>query len=326
VSFRWPALLWAMLLAPAAVVAYVAWVIVRRHRVRSAPRSGALGAVPDDGTTGRPRRGWLRHLIAGLVLLAMVSLLLAAARPYAVVVEPQRQGIIELVIDTSGTMHAPDVRPTRLDATQQATLRFVDRIPGHWQIGVIGFAGAATTLTRPTTDRDAIRRAILSLRASGPSAMAAGIGRALDDLQATHPVGAAVLVLVSDGNAQGADPLGAARAAGARHVPIYTVAIGTPDATVLGTVPIPPDRARMARIAALTGGQAATAGSVAELDKVFQDLGPRLALVTDQREFALLFIAAAVLLAAVSGGLRLARFHRHGRGLETPSSQFRNVL
>jgi hypothetical protein len=87
-------------------------------------------------------------------------------------------------------------------------------------------------------------------------------------------------------------------------------------------VPLPPDRALMARIAALTGAQAATAGSVAELDKVFQDLGPRLAFVTDQREFALLFVAAAVLLAAVSGGLRLGRFHRHGRGLETPSSQF----
>jgi Ca-activated chloride channel family protein len=123
------------------------------------------------------------------------------------------------------------------------------------------------------------------------------------------------------GSAQGADPLGAARAAGARHVPIYTVAVGTPDATVLGAVPIPPDRAEMARIAALTGAQAATAASVAELDKVFRDLGPRLAFASDQREFALLFVAAAVLLATVSGGLSLPWPHRHERGLETPFSQ-----
>jgi Ca-activated chloride channel homolog len=185
VSFRWPAVLWTMLLAPAAVVGYVAWLTVRaRRRVRLASRCSALGAVSDDGTTGRSRRGWRRHLIAGLVLLAMVSLLLAGARPYSVVVKRQRQGTIELVIDTSGTMHAPDVRPTRLDATQQAILRFVDRIPGDWQIGVVGFAGAATTRTRPTTDRDTIRRVILSLRASGPSAMADGLRRALDDLQA----------------------------------------------------------------------------------------------------------------------------------------------
>jgi Ca-activated chloride channel homolog len=321
-SFRWPALLWTVLLAPATVVAYVAVGIARRHRVRIAPRSSAPGVVPEDGTTGRPRRGWRRHLVAGVALLAMVSLPLAAARPYTVVVKPQRQGIIELVIDTSGTMHAPDVRPTRLEAAQHATLRLVDRIPGRWQIGVVGFAGAATTRTRPTSDRDAIRGAITSLRAFGPSAMTSGIDRALDDLQAAHPVGAAVLVLVSDGDAQGADPLAAARAAGARQVPIYTVAVGVPNARVLGTVPLPPDRGRMARIAALTGAQAATASSVAELDKVFQDLGFRLAFVSDRQELAPLFLAAAVLLAAVSGGLSLAWFHPHERRLETPFSRF----
>lgn len=209
-----------------------------------------------------------------------------------------------------------------MEATQQATLRFVGRIPGDWQIGVVSFAGAATTRTRPTSDRDAIRGAIASLRAFGPSSMASGIDRALDDLQAAQPVGAAVLVLVSDGDAQGADPLAATRAAGARQVPIYTLAVGTPNARVLGTVPLPPDRERMARIAALTGAQAATASSVAELDKVFQDLGVRFAFVSDRQELALLFLAAAVLLAAVSGGLSLAWFPPHQRRRETPASQF----
>jgi hypothetical protein len=76
----------------------------------------------------------------------------------------------------------------------------------------------------------------------------------------------------------------------------------------------------MGRIAALTGAQAATASSAAEFDKVFQDLGFRLAFVSDRQELALLFVAAAVLLAAVSGGLSLAWFHPYERRLETPFS------
>jgi Ca-activated chloride channel homolog len=298
-SFRWPAVLWAMAPAPAAIVAYVSVIIARRRRVRVAPR-------PGDGGGGPRRPGWRRHLAAGLVLLGTVSLLLAVARPYRTLVKPRRKGVIELVIDASGTMHAPDLRPTRLGAVQQAVMRFVDRVPSGMRVGVVSFAEDATTLTHPTADRDAVLRAIASLRAEGPTAMASGIGRALDDLRAAHPVGPAVLVLVSDGTSQGDDPLVAARAAGAAHVPVHTVAVGAADAMV-ESIPIPPDQATMAGIAALSGARAANASSAAELETVFADLGARLALVRDRQELALPFVVAAALLAAAGAGLALGR-------------------
>ena len=122
--------------------------------------------------------GWRRHLPPALYLLALTGLLLSLARPQAVTLVPKEQATIMLVMDTSGSMNATDVAPSRLISAEQAAMVFIDQVPEKFRIGVVAFSGTAQILVRPTTDRIAVRDALTSLHAEGPTAMGDAIGRA----------------------------------------------------------------------------------------------------------------------------------------------------
>ena len=89
-----------------------------------------------------------RHMPPVLFLLALAALLLAAARPMAVVTLPSNQQTIILAMDVSGSMRAADVQPNRLVAAQNAAKSFLDgpaarREGGHRRLRRHGPGGAA---------------------------------------------------------------------------------------------------------------------------------------------------------------------------------------
>lgn len=181
-TFLSPALLWGLLLIPAALATYV---MVQRRRTRYAIRFTNLDLLAD---LIPQRPAWRRHLPAALYLAALVSLLVSLARPQALVPVPKEQATVVMVMDTSGSMAASDVQPNRISAARSAGKTFLDQLPTQFRVAIVSFSSTAQTLVRPTTDRVAAREALDRLRADGGTAMGDGLVRALDLARASPAV------------------------------------------------------------------------------------------------------------------------------------------
>ena len=177
-SFRWPELLWAVLLVP---LVLLVWVRGERRRTQ---RAGVFGnpALLPNMVTARP--GWRRVLPVLLYLLAATVLLLALARPEATAQVPRDQATIMLVMDYSESMLNTDVSPTRIEAAQQAADAFLEEIPERFQVGLVTFAGAPSVEALPTTDKDVIRSALRNAPLRRGTAVGDALVRAL---QASRP-------------------------------------------------------------------------------------------------------------------------------------------
>ena len=193
---QWPGLLWALLLVPVALAAYL---FAQRRRSGYAVRFTNLDLLANVVTRSP---GWRRHLPPALYLLALTGLLTSLARPQAVTLVPKEQATVMLVMDVSGSMNATDVQPTRMVAAQQAATTFVEELPEKLRVGVVSFASTAQTLTRPTIDRVAVYEAIATLHAEGATAMGER-----DPLPArTHVLGGGAVARVErNGRLDGAD-------------------------------------------------------------------------------------------------------------------------
>jgi Ca-activated chloride channel family protein len=328
---RWPGLLWALLLVPLALAAYL---VAQRRRGGYAVRFTNLDLLANV-VTRTPR--WRRHLPPALYLLALAALATSLARPQAVTLVPKEQATVMLVLDVSGSMNATDVHPTRMVAAQQSATTFVRELPKKLRVGVVSFASTAQTLTRPTTDRDAVYQAIATLHAEGATAMGDGIERALDVKRppggpagqglAPAPTPAVpdtqlpmVVLLLSDGaNTQGkVRPMDAAAHAKALGVPVFTIALGTDQGMVdvpnetgqLQRVPVPPDELTLQRIADLTGARFFAAPSSKELKSIYRELGSKIGFVKERQEVTVVFSAAALLCMVAGVALSLAWFSR----------------
>jgi Ca-activated chloride channel family protein len=316
-GFASPAILIGLLAIPVLVVLYLG----HHQRGREAAEGFAARALAPSVTPRRP--GWRRHAPMLAVLLALTVLVVAAARPRVTVAVPAKQASIVLATDVSGSMLAADVRPTRLAAARRAALRFVDRVPRKVEIGVVAFNQVPRVLEPPTRDRAAVVDALKRMSSSGATAT----GRAIEtstrlvrsgrDDTATPPP--AAIVLLSDGTStKGVDPVQAARAAGRRHVPVYTVALGTSRGTIEvrrahgGTVTraVPPDPRSLSRIADVSGGRAYTAAGASRLSDVYDGLGSRLGRRKEQRELTAGFAGGALALLALGAASSLRWFGR----------------
>jgi len=321
-SFAEPTLLAGFLLLPLAALAYVA--LQRRRRRESA--AWANPALVPGLVTERP--GWRRHVPAFLLLLAMAALITALARPQRTVAAPQRAANVLMVTDVSGSMNATDVSPDRLSAAVKAAKTLTDKLPQTFRLGLITFSDYAEQRVAPTTDRAQVKGALDQLQAEGGTAMGDGLERGL--FAARTPVPNAdgsgvrrlpsVIVLLSDGkNTSGnLDPVEVARQAGRAHIPIYTVALGTPGGQVqlrdsfgfLQRVQVPPDTEGLKEIARVSGGKAYTATEADKLQEIYSGLGTRLSSRTEKREITAAFAGAAAVLLVAAGALSLAWFGR----------------
>lgn len=309
-SFASPLGLLALLVVPLAAAAYA---LSQRRRGRYAvrfPAAGTLllaaGAVPF----------WRRHLPAALALLAMTSLGVAFARPRHTVRVPIEKGAIVLVTDHSGSMQATDVAPTRLAAAQAAAEKFIDEVPKPVKIGVVTFAEQPDAVQAPTTDHDAARQVIENQTALGATATGDALLTALDLLRQVNDrqkVPGAIVLLSDGARTTGSDPLDAARQARALGIPIYTVALGSTDATVpdpngFGQLSAAPDPETMREIAQETHATAYTADDAGHLGNIYKTLGSHLGSRAQEREISVIFALGGLvlLLGAVGVSVRTA--------------------
>ena len=336
-TFLWPNALWLLLLLPAAVALYI--LILRRKR-KAALHYPNLAMV--KAAMGRPQR-IRRHIPAALFLGALAAMLVALARPAAVVTLPSQHETVVLAIDISGSMRADDVKPTRLAAAQAAARTFIKDMPRSTRVGLVAFAGSAAIVQAPTTKRDDLYAAIDSLQPDYATAVGSGILASLKAIfpdqdfgpgtgdgapvalgeekkapPAPVPPGSykeAVVILLTDGQTTvGPDPVDAARVAAQRGVRVFTVGVGTADGQVLAgegwSIQVRLDEDALKVIADLTRAEYFFAGNAPDLKRIYQGLNSRLVMEKKETEITALFVALAAALSLLSAALSLLWFNR----------------
>lgn len=303
-SFSSPIWLLALALIPLVVFAYVR---ARRRTQRYAVRYPAVSTLR-QAVAASP--SWERHLPAALALAAALALILALARPHLAYSAPVDEGSIVLVTDHSGSMAASDVAPTRLAAAVAAANRFIDQLPESVRVGAVAFSNSADAVQAPVANHAAARSIIDAQAAGGGTDTGGALDVALQLLHGSSPHHApSEIVLLSDGAANaGPDPVSVSQQAKRAHIPIFTVALGTPNGVLQSpdplqpSVPVPPDPQLMQQIAQASGGRAFDAQTADELSSIYNDLGTKLGSVTRHREVTAVFaIAGLVLLAGAAG-------------------------
>jgi Ca-activated chloride channel family protein len=276
---------WFLLFFVAIAAMTAIYPVVLRARRRRVLRFANLELLQ---SVARPARRRWRHLPAALLVASLALLTTAMAGPTHEVRVPRNRAVVILVIDVSESMVAADVAPNRLTAAKEAGKRFADELTPGINLGLVEFAGSATLLMTPTTDRSAVKAAIDSLRAAERTATGEGIFTALQAIAATTAVlggggpPPARIVLESDGKETvPGDPdaprgaFTAAHAAKEQGVAISTISFGTPDGTVHledQDIPVPVDDSTLQKISEISGGQAFHAGSLDQLNTVYATL------------------------------------------------------
>jgi Ca-activated chloride channel family protein len=280
---------WFLLLIAVAAVA-IGYVLAQRARRKRTMRFANLALLEKVAPKSQ---GWVRHLPAVLIVLSLLILTVALAGPTAEQKVPRNRATVMLVIDVSLSMEATDVAPTRLKAAQDAATQFARNMTPGINLGLISFAGTATVLVNPTTDRNGVIKAIENLKLAQSTATGEGIFAALQSVESFSSVvgGAdgpppARIVLMSDGKQTVPEDLYAARggytaaqAAKQAGVPISSISFGTTHGSVDidgKAQPVSVDDESLREIARLSGGDFYKAASAEELKKVYGDLGEQI--------------------------------------------------
>jgi Ca-activated chloride channel family protein len=349
-NFLAPELLLGLLLIPVAIGFYL-W--AQRRRTKYAVRFTNLDLLANLA----PRRpSWRRHLPPAIYLAAIAALLIGLARPTMVMAVPREDATVILTMDVSGSMKATDVSPTRLDAARAAALSFINQLPDKVRVGLVAFASEPVTLVSPTTDREQVKSALDSLRPRDGTAMGDALMQVLDiaekiqaenqdkpdasaspapsaapdgppapdasgvptDQPSGQPLVAAIL-LTDGANSTGAtEPLTAADRAAKLNVPIYTIALGTPDGTVtvpdqfgqMVTLDVPPDTETLQQIAETTGAKSFDAPTAEDLKQVYDNLESRIGYTEERQEVTFALVGAGLLLVMAGAGLSAVWFGR----------------
>jgi Ca-activated chloride channel homolog len=339
VTFERPFLLLTLLLVPLAVALYV---LAERRRMRYAIRFTNVEVL-----AGVVRgRIWRQYAPPVLFLLALAALCVGIARPQRTALVPKDRATVILVVDVSRSMEAKDVKPSRIGAATAAVRSFLDKVPDRLQVGLIAFAGDPAVAAPPTTDHSLVREALNTLEWY-PSFGGTAIGDALAEAvrigqeavgggngnlasvttvaptNRTH--GLVSILLLSDGAQTRGQllPLEGADRAKAAGIPVYTVALGTPNGTLQfgftrpsqgfpggfgqgRRVPVPPDPDTLRAIANHTGGQFFAARDAKSLQSAYSKLGSRLGRKPGKTEVTYGFLAAAAGLLIAAGLLSAA--------------------
>jgi Ca-activated chloride channel homolog len=336
VTFERPLLLLTLLAVPLAVALYV---LAERRRMRYAIRFTNLDVLA--GVAGdRYRR---RFVPLALFLLALAALCIGMARPQHRTLVPRDRATVILVIDVSRSMQAKDVKPNRIGAAAAAVRTFLNRVPDRLQVGLIAFAGDPAVANPPTTNHDLVRKSLDTIQwfpsfggtAIGDALAAAvklgqqavsgesgNLASATTAAPNTQTRGLVSILFLSDGAQTRGDlePLEGADLAKEAGIPVYTVALGTPDGQLdFGPggggggyqggpppfggrrVPVPPDPDTLRAIANRTGGEFFAAQSSKSLQSAYRKLGSSLGRKPGQSEITYGFLAGAAILLVAAG-------------------------
>ncbi|MBV8520110.1 MAG: VWA domain-containing protein [Acidobacteria bacterium] len=227
-SFRDVLLLWLLALVPFALL----FLVTReRTRIRLARRfaSERLRGVTMPARALRP---WL----LGVALAASVVALAGPYAGYTLMPVVAREANRVILIDVSNSMAAEDVGASRLDAAKAIAKRLIDAQEGR--IGLVVFESEPEVVSPLTSDGDAVLALVDTLQAGEVGEPGSDLGSAiLGSLRLidSDPSQKADLVLISDGEEQGARVAEAVQRAKTRGVPVSTILLGSANGATIPT-------------------------------------------------------------------------------------------
>jgi Ca-activated chloride channel homolog len=343
-SFQSPWLLLALLAIPLAVVLFL---LAERRRQRYAVRFTNMEVLASVAGGS----AWRRYVPAVVCLLALAALCVGIARPQRDTLVPEERATVILVIDDSLSMQARDVKPTRLDAAKKALRTFIDAAPNRLRIGLIVFSGEAQVAAPPTTDHGLVRDSIGEIgffEGFGGTAIGDALAAAVElgeqavpELANDEGPGQTIayyaqaakeknklvsILFLSDGSQTRGrlQPFEGAERAVDAGIPVYTIALGTPNGVLRGDfgpnfggpgapgtvpgfgereIPVPPDPVTMREIAEMTGGKFSEAQDTESLQTAYEQLGSSLGRKPGKSEVTSWFVAAGALLLLLAGAL-----------------------
>ncbi|MFC5183648.1 VWA domain-containing protein [Actinomadura harenae] len=308
-----PGRLWLLLLLPLLVAVYV---LLQRRRRGYTVRFTNLALLSQVA----PRHpGWRRHVGAGLFLVMITLMVVGFARPAGTVKVPRDRATIMVAVDVSLSMMAKDVPPSRVEAARSAAKKFIGELPSRFNVGVVSFAGNANLIAAPSADRQTALASIDQLVLAKRTAIGEAVFTCLQavrtfDSQASQDPPPAHIVLLSDGdNTTGRSVQEAVDAARAAHVPVSTIAFGTPYGTVDiegETTGVSVNKETLRSLAESTDGRAYEAESLGQLTDVYTHIGSSLGFKTEHRDISARFLGVALLFALAAAGTSLAWFSR----------------
>jgi Ca-activated chloride channel family protein len=303
---------------------------------------------------------WRRYVPPVVALLALAALCLGIARPQRSTMVPEERATVILVIDDSLSMQARDVEPTRLEAAKSAVRTFLDQVPDRLRVGLIVFSGEAQTAAPPTTDHDIVRDSVGEIglfQGYGGTAIGDALAAAVELGQQAVPElvqddgdGQTIayyaqgeppkeknklvsILFLSDGSQTRGrlQPLEGAELAADAGIPVYTIALGTPEGVLRGDfgpgfgqpgtpgqttpqgpgfgereIPVPPDPETMGEIARMTGGEFSEAKDAKTLESVYEQLGSNLGRKPGEVEITSWFLAIGAGFLLLAGVLSAA--------------------
>ncbi|XVQ07542.1 VWA domain-containing protein [Spirillospora sp. CA-255316] len=312
-TFLSPERLWLLALLPILATAYI---VLQMRRGRYAVRFTNLALLSQ---VAPKRPGWRRHVAAGLFLAMMLVMMIGFARPATGVKVPRDRATIMVAVDVSLSMMAKDVAPNRFEAAKDAAKKFIRDLPGRFNVGVVSFAGNANLVAAPSADRQAAIASIDQLVLAKRTAIGEAVFTSLQavrsfDAQASQDPPPAHIVLLSDGdNTTGRSVSEAVDASRGAHVPVSTIAFGTPYGTVDiegETTSVSVNKETLRSLAEGAGGKAYEAADGGQLSEVYSSIGSSLGFKIEHRDIAARFTGLALLLALAAGGASLAWFAR----------------
>ena len=213
------------------------------------------------------------------------------------------------------------------EAAQAAATRFIEELPLTLNVGVVSFAGTASVLVTPTQDRRPVVTAIENLQLAEATAIGEAIFTSLDALKNAVPDESgepppARIVLLSDGETTvGRPDEVAVLAAQEAEIPVSTIAVGTPNGTIIyddpatsaietEEIPVPVGEDNLRTIAEDTGGAFFTASTLEELEAVYNDIGSAVGYELVDREISDWFVGAGLALLMTTAAASLVWFQR----------------
>jgi len=309
---------WRLLLLVVPIALLIGYVFMLRRRKAAAARFSSVDLL---ATIVPKRSGWQRYLPWAALLTAVAVGVLAFAQPALAMRTPKERATIMLTLDTSASMLATDVSPTRLAAAQQSARAFVQSLPPTLQVGLVTFDRNAKLALPPTTDRAALLGAIDAMQVGSGTATGSGIDLSLQAIagvpnDADGNRAPSAIVLMSDGTPTmgngDVDPAASVKQATDRAktagIPITTIAFGTPDGVVSikgEDIPVPYDPAAMEAIANDTGGKTFTAQSADQLASAYSEIGGSVGYDEQTVEVTAWFAGLALLLASLAAAAAL---------------------
>jgi Ca-activated chloride channel family protein len=180
------------------------------------------------------------RLRSRLIILGIIFILLASVGPQIgmKLTELTREGVdIFILLDTSTSMNAMDVKPSRIEKAKYELGRLLNKLEGD-RAGLIAFAGSAH-LHCPLTEDYSASRLFLNMMdtdliTTQGTDLAAAIQLALDHVE-TDDEKFKVFVLVSDGEDHQGEAITLAKQAQELGIIIHTMGVGT---SAGGPIPI----------------------------------------------------------------------------------------